>query len=296
VVRRAKQPVPPPAPTWLPRVVSMGCGLTRLGDGFGGHRHGFDEVCLITGSSTVIQHAGTDTLATHGSLYLFRAGETHSFRNARTEAPRLWVLHYWPDPQLVLECPGLGSSPPASRIWQLDAAQIEEYRQLFMRVLGEEDAGRRHAQAATAAWLRLLLLTLARWRDASRGPGMPAIPTSDPELTHLWQVIQDHVGSPESLSGGLREQVPNYDSLRHRFTRVFKASPRQVLMSMRISLAKSLLLESVMPISAIAERLGYARQHEFARAFQREVGCTASAWRKNAGSVHPVDMRGPFPL
>jgi hypothetical protein len=274
----------------------MGCGLTRLGDGFGGHRHGFDEICMITGSSTVIQHAGTDTHAVHGSVYLFRAGETHSFKNSSSQAPRLWVLHYWPDPQLTRECPALGNSPPASRIWQLDHEQIEEYRQLFMRVLGEEDAERTHASAAAAAWLRLLLLTLSRWRSRNRVPGLPAIPTTDPELTHLWQIIQDHVGSPESLSGGLRKQVPNYDSLRHRFTRIFKASPRQVLMSMRISLAKSLLLESSLPIAAVAERLGYARQHEFARAFQREVGCTATAWRKHAGSITPIDMRGPHPL
>jgi len=273
----------------------MGCGLTRLGDGFGGHQHAFDEVCLITGDGTIIQHAGVEAPAPHGSLYLFRAGEVHGFRNARHQAPRLWVLHFWPEPGLAKECPVLTERRASARIWHLDEARIDDFRQLFLRVLAEQDQARSHAPAAAAAWLRLLLVTMARWQERGADP-MPTIPAVDAPLAALWQVIHDHVGSPASLLGGLRARVPNYDSLRHRFTKVFKASPRQVLMRMRISLAKSLLLESQLPIQAIAERLGYARQHEFARAFQREVGCTASDWRRHAGSVAPVDMRGPKPL
>jgi len=273
----------------------MGCGLTRLGDGFGGHRHAFDEVCLITGDGTIIQHAGVEAPAPHGSLYLFRAGEMHGFRNSSRQAPRLWVLHFWPEAALSVECPVLSECRSEARIWHLDEARIADFRQLFLRVLAEQDQARAHAPAAAAAWLRLLLVTMARWQ-AGGTVVMPTIPAVDAQLAALWQVIHDHVGSADSLLGGLRRQVANYDSLRHRFTKVFKASPRQVLMRMRISLAKSLLLESQMPIQAIAERLGYARQHEFARAFQREVGCTASDWRRHAGAVDPVDMRGPNPL
>ncbi len=33
----------------------------------------------------------------------------------------------------------------------------------------------------------------------------------------------------------------------------------------------------------IARDCGYGRQHEFSRAFHREVGCTPTAYRRQAG-------------
>jgi len=45
--------------------------------------------------------------------------------------------------------------------------------------------------------------------------------------------------------------------------------------------AQNLLLESGLSIKEIAARTGYARQHEFARAFRQRVGLTPSEWRRS---------------
>lgn len=263
----------------------MGCLSTRPADGFGGHVHPYDEFCLITGGPTTIQHAGSDTRADHGSCYLFKGGERHGFRNDGRQAPHLWVLHFWPDPSLPEAFPVLGASRPERRIWQLREHQIEEVRTLFLRILAEQDQARPAGAPAAAAWLRLLAIQLAR---AGEGQGAPApgAAAHDPEVLALWQVLNDHLGDPSRLGAEMRARFPSYDALRHRFTRAFGASPRQVLLSLRLKRAKSLLLESDLPIQAIAERVGYARQHEFARAFHREVGRSPTSWRASGGDVH----------
>ncbi len=268
------------AEAWLPSVVTMGVLPSCPGDGFGGHVHGFDEVCLFTGGPTTVLHAGRDTTATHGTAYLFRAGERHGYRNSPQQAPLLWVLHYRPDPVLSAACPALRARDPTERIWQLDAGQLEDFRSLYLRVQAEQDRERELAGPAGAAWLRLLLVRLARWKQPDSEPGLHS---ADPELSQLYRLLCEHIGSPQSLAASLQRQLPNYDSLRHRFTRVFRASPRQVLMRLRIRRAKNLLLEGDLPIAQIASRLGYARQHEFARAFHREVGCSPTAWRAGGG-------------
>ena len=51
---------------------------------------------------------------------------------------------------------------------------------------------------------------------------------------------------------------------------------------LRVEKAKGLLSGSTLSMAEIAEQVGYARQHEFARAFRREVGCTPSAYRRQA--------------
>ncbi len=265
----------------------MGCSLTALGsqvEDDGWHRHDMDELCLVTGSSTCIVHAGSDTVAEDGTLYLFRHGEAHGYRNRGRQEPHLWVVHYRPDPALYAEFPALIDRDPRQRVWQLDHERRDAFKTHFLRLLSEQERGRRGAAQASSAWLRLLLISIARWR--ADAPALaPDLASNDPEILALWQLINDHVGAPRDLAAAIRRQVPNYDSLRHRFRAAFHQSPRALLASLCMQRAKNLLIETDLSIADVSSRLGYARQHEFARAFRREVGCTATWWREHAGNA-----------
>ncbi len=60
--------------------------------------------------------------------------------------------------------------------------------------------------------------------------------------------------------------------------------------------ARNLLLESNLSIKEISERIGYARQHEFYRAFRRHVGCGPSDWRADPlvrKTITPIDPPSP---
>jgi AraC-like DNA-binding protein len=281
--------------SWVPSVISMSCFLTPLRGQVGErgwHEHEMDELCLITGSATCIIHGGAETRAEDGSLYLFRRGERHGFINRGREEPHLWVVHYRADEDLYRDCPGLVDRDPRRRMWRLDAERVVGFQTLFLRLLSEQQQRRVGRAAAASAWLRLMLVSAARWQDGSEAPA-PAAPTTDAELLALWRLINDHVGAPADLAAAIKRNVPNYDSLRHRFRKVFKQSPRDLVISLRMERAKSLLLETDLAIAAVAERIGYGRQHEFARAFHREVGCTPTWWREHAGDNRTFELSIP---
>jgi AraC-like DNA-binding protein len=83
----------------------------------------------------------------------------------------------------------------------------------------------------------------------------------------------------------LKHSTINYDSLRHKFKRAFGQSPQRLLQMMRLERAKYLLLNSQLSIKEIAPQVGYARQHEFTRAFGRSLGVSPSEWRTQIQSA-----------
>ena len=272
----------PPMSDWLPLVLSAGCTLTARGGGFDGHIHGdHDEICLVANDGTLIRHGGVERAVDAGTVFLFRRGELHGYRNGPGQEPHLWLVHYLADEELYRECPRLAAADPEQRVWRLTRDQLAGYQGLFVRLQAELAGNRPGARAAAAAWLRLLLVGAARW-SAADAPAL-APPPHDPELMTLWEVINDHIERPADFASALRRRVPNYDSLRHRFRRIYACAPRDALLSLRMERAKHLLLESTLPVKDVAERLGYGRQHEFARAFAARVGRSPTAWRAQPG-------------
>ncbi|HYE05216.1 MAG TPA: AraC family transcriptional regulator [Planctomycetota bacterium] len=264
-------------PAWLPRVVSMSCMPTTRGSACDWHAHGdADELCLVSDSPSRLGHAGSPFSARPDTLLLFRRGERHGYWNSGADAPHLWVVHYRADESLYAECPLLAANDPSKRVWRLSPERADVFKGLFLKIMAEHRRAGPSAAAAESAWLRLLQVAVHRWAAGERDDSPPAL--ADRELLALWQTVNDHATAPR-LPGGLAATVPNYDSLRHRFVRAFGASPRALATDLRIERAMSLLLESDLPVRDIAERVGYARQHEFARAFRRRTGVTPTAWR-----------------
>lgn len=269
---------------WLPRPLSWGCGLSARGGGFSGHVHdSHDEICLVANHATTIRHGGVERSAAPGTVFLFRRGELHGFRNAPDQEPHLWLVHFDADEELYRECPRLADRDPERRVWHLDEQQLAGYQALFTRLVAESlHPGRPGCQAALSGWLRLILIAASRW-DADVAADPPAVAT-DPEIANLWEVIHEHLESPAAdLTAALARRVPNYDSLRHRFKRIYGRAPRDLMADMRVERAKLLLLETALPVSAIAERLGYGRLAEFTRAFTRQAGRSPRAFRQQPG-------------
>ncbi len=272
---------------WLPRPLSWSCTLTPRHGAFPPHAHDMDEICLVVGDGTTIQHAGTWRPARPGTVFLFRHGERHGYRNAADQEPHLWLVHYQPDPALNADCPQLDAADPEQRVWRLDDDRLAGYRAAFMRLMAESMRPERpgHA-AAVSAWLRLLLIGAARWSE----PGRVEPPASDGDagVAAVWELLNEHVEAPDAdFTAAVGRRIPDYDAVRHRFKRCHGVSPRDMRQRLRMQRAKFLLLDSDLDIAAIAERLGYARQAEFSRAFAREVGRSPGAFRSDPASSQP---------
>lgn len=71
---------------------------------------------------------------------------------------------------------------------------------------------------------------------------------------------------------------------RYHFARVFKQTfgvpPRRYHMLRRMELASNLLLQSTLPVTQIALRVGFGETSSFTRAYRRYTGLTPSGCRR----------------
>ncbi|MBV8293749.1 MAG: helix-turn-helix transcriptional regulator, partial [Mycobacterium sp.] len=71
------------------------------------------------------------------------------------------------------------------------------------------------------------------------------------------------------------------------FARLFKAatgdSPFQFVTRKRMERAKELLRKTRLPVSDIAERVGYQQPSHFSARFRSVLGCRPDAYRKSTG-------------
>ena len=91
--------------------------------------------------------------------------------------------------------------------------------------------------------------------------------TSDIEI----QDVADHVNASRR-------------TLELKFRETINSTPRQALLKMQLTIAKSLLFESEIPITQIALRSGFGSSQVFSSVFKKEFGMTPSQYRSDMKS------------
>jgi len=256
----------------------MGVSEWAGGASYRWHTHRHDELCLVTAGRTVIGHAGRRRPADAGSLFLFRRGERHGFWNEPEHSCELAVLHFASDDSTYADLNAPRAGDAHKRVWQLDEGQQEAWLAVYHKVLAEHVLSRPGSRAAQSAWLRLLLVTTARLGAVASDP-LPTPRRVSADVQAMWRVINTHSGDQRSLLDKLNERFANYDSLRHAFAREIGSPPTQVWRELRLVRAGQSLIGTTDTIKQIAAEAGYARQHEFTRAFTRRYGLSPTRWR-----------------
>lgn len=104
--------------------------------------------------------------------------------------------------------------------------------------------------------------------------------TCNPVITKAQKYLREHLS--ENIS------VPTLASHCHlsssQFTRLFKLytgqSPHEYTMNLRINKAKILLVETDLPVTEVASRVGYDYSTSFEAAFKKKVGLTPRTFRQ----------------
>jgi len=249
------------------------------GDVFDWHQHDFYEFSLVTEEQALIGYPPGYREAPPGTLFFYKAGEKHGAWVSPKSNPRFWVVHFQCPSELIEDTP-LSLPESEKRVWSLSKDQMDSFCRIFVQIVNERSTRRRYHSAASNAWLSLLLISISRWAQDRNGPEIDIQTRLSPEVRNLWQLINQSVGKS---TGEVNEifGAANYDSVRHAFRKTFGCSPRDMLIRLRMEHACNLLLETRLSIKEISQNVGYARQHEFYRAFRRHVGCPPSEWRDN---------------
>jgi AraC-like DNA-binding protein len=82
-----------------------------------------------------------------------------------------------------------------------------------------------------------------------------------------------------TLADLAREATVSSTALDERFRSVLGLAPIRYLTGWRMHVAEDLLRTTVLPLAAIAPRVGYESEEAFSRAFKRDHGTAPSAWR-----------------
>ena len=88
-----------------------------------------------------------------------------------------------------------------------------------------------------------------------------------------------------------RRAATSRSVLDERFRRLLGQPPIRYHAEWRMQLATGLLRDTRMKVAAIAERVGYASEEAFSRAFQRHVGCAPAHWRASAADSQASPLR-----
>jgi hypothetical protein len=258
-------------------VLSMRCIAATPCSTYDWHSHPFFEFSFVSDDHATIGYPPGMRAVTRDTLLLYHVGENHAGWSGPNQTPRFWVVHFTLPPELLAQFPKFAGANAAQRIWTLRPEQAETFRWMFLQMLNERLRPREFQSQAESTWMRLLLISVHRWVTGDTAQTITP-DVVNPELVKLWHLVNASVGQPAEYLARIHT-LPNYDSLRHGFKRAFGCSPRDMMLQLRIQHAKNLLLETNLSIKEIADRCGYQRQHEFARAFRQHTGAAPTMWR-----------------
>jgi len=141
----------------------------------------------------------------------------------------------------------------------------------------KDPAGNLFIESLLNAACARILHTYAQVRYRLSGP--PRL--TDDQLRRAIDYIHDHIR--EALDLGSISRAAGLSAFH--FARLFKAatrdSPFQFVTRTRMERAKELLRKTRLPVSDIAERVGYQQPSHFSARFRSLLGCSPDAYRKD---------------
>ena len=153
-----------------------------------------------------------------------------------------------------------------------------------VELLGAEHDRRSPGYSAAIPALLDLLLTYvvrAAFEAADSTNGWPAV-LRDRELTIALNNIQNKPEITWTVESLARASGMSRAAFARRFTEMVGQPPLSYLTWWRMNLARNLLQDSDLPLSVIAQRVGYSSEFAFGKAFAREVGISPGVLRRRS--------------
>lgn len=101
------------------------------------------------------------------------------------------------------------------------------------------------------------------------------------ELAGAMRMIRNDYSDPSLTNARLATECHMSEVyFRKLFVKYFHTSPKQFIIDLRIQMAKQMLSEGFLSVSAISERCGFSNSYHFCRLFKQHTGKTPSEYRK----------------
>jgi AraC-like DNA-binding protein len=232
------------------------------------HAHAACGIGVITSGAERFRYRGSEHLAGAGSLVLMNADELHTGRAGHEAGWRYRMLYV--EPPLLAELAGAR--------WHFDAAVVQgaarAARVSTLLAALWQPASALAADEALAALVETV-------RPLARAQGHEA--TARSRFTAVLELMQARLA--ETLT--LDELAAAAGLSPFHFLRSFRAAhhatPREMLMALRLVRAKQMLRAGVAP-AEVAAAVGLADQAHPTRAFARRYGVTPARYQQQSGT------------
>jgi AraC family L-rhamnose operon regulatory protein RhaS len=156
---------------------------------------------------------------------------------------------------------------------------------LFERVERETTAFRDDSwPCRTRTYLiELLFFLTSLAQDVAEGPAQLLAPEVEPRVREVLVYLHGYYGQALTVAELARRFGTNRTSLQHAFAAATGRSVMGYLTGLRVEVAQGMLRDTLLPVSEIAERTGYADAASFSRAFRKVAGVTPSEYRDRNG-------------
>lgn len=200
-----------------------------------------------------------------GAAFLFVPGTEIRARHNPARPLRVFAVHFDFDP---------AETPPSHLFVKIrNTAFCEMMARRCVSLFARGDpAGQEQA-------LMILQLMTAQLMELCGAPDNPPVETGILELTER---ISEEPGKNWTVEQMAAELHLSRSRFFHLFVATVAEPPMRYVIRARIGRARTLLKESGMRISEIAEALGYQDVYYFSRQFRKETGCPPSAFRKTS--------------
>ncbi|WP_108993432.1 helix-turn-helix domain-containing protein [Paenibacillus agaridevorans] len=252
------------------------------------HHHSFELLCCLGGEVQQEINRKTITLRP-GDWLLIKAGERHKTTNVSPMDYEFFNVHFDLDD---LEIRSLLGTAPYRLVSAAEAARsgrlsryVMELREVTERgVLEKDDNTRTQLEDKLLLQANILLiiremLSLIREQGENKTDAGSVTPFAVDAAHAIEEKLSHSLFDNLSIASVAKELNMSRSQCTKLFIKTYGLSPRQYVSRRKLMLAKEMLVASYLPISEIAERLGFQSASHFSRQFRRWTGLSPTAFK-----------------
>ncbi|MFC7681855.1 helix-turn-helix domain-containing protein [Paenibacillus sp. GCM10028914] len=258
------------------------------------HHHLFELLFCLEGE--VVQEMNRDTITLRpGDWLLIKSGVRHQSINASSSPYGYFNVHFdldVPEIRSMLAVAPYRHIPPEQAARTKLSSYVKELEGIVQRNHVEEGAMEatdivrefRFEDKLLLQSYTLLIIhdVLTLLRDLPLPPVAPTregpLPATD--VAHaIEEKLSQGMNDEMSVAGVAKELNLSRSQCSKLFSKVYGLSPRQYISRQKLNAAKELLVTTNLPVTDIAERLGFSSASHFSRQFRRWTGQSPTEYK-----------------
>ncbi len=212
-----------------------------------------------------------------GGLIYFAPGETQKYAFCAADKPISCYLHFsGTGCAALIERIGLGKEHI------LDVGKSKTLEAIFEKMIEEKNLNRPFCDSLCAAYLLELFSMMGRKIALNKNP---VYRKNKSRVDAVCAIMHEEYARSHPLERYAKDCHLSVSRFSHIFKQSTGLTPVEYINQIRVGKAKDLLLNTDLPMSEIAERVGFSNQNYFGRVFKKYTGMAPKRYALEEGAL-----------